>query len=584
MSDKTTRNECCGTPFQTMETAPLAGTFQGLLNDAPMGIFRTSIHGKLLYANRTLLNILGYPSIEELNRSIPSIAAIYQDPQDRLTITEMLLTGQEIQEFRFAIRQRNGNPVTLNMWAHSIKSADGIPCYFQGFIQDVTARAQTSDALATCEQRYQALVNASPLGIYQTTRDGTFLSVNPALARILGYDSVQELLLKVPNASVLYPNPEVRERIILRDIPKSAPYTFDTVLLRKDGTPIMVRIHGRFVQDATGEVVRLDGFLEDISDSLRTRMSLQQSEERFRSLVESIQEGFWEVDREAKYTYVSPKFCEMLGYSREELLGITPFQLMPEDEARKVRLLFEPAATARKPFSYLENWNLRKDGSRILLETSGGPYFDAEGRFCGYRGIDRDITEHKTAELKFRRSKQELERLIEQRNRELKQARIDLKQQQQQVSLQQKALDKLNRDLLETNRAVTLMARRVERSRSEVTKQIAFEIRTKIMPLVAGLRGSGLPESCQPELKMLVTYLKDIGSSLGTPVDLLQNVTPAELRVATMIKDGMISKDIAEQLNVTLTTVKSHRKNLRRKLKIKDSGIDLRKFLQAKLP
>ena len=568
----------CGSELPPMEP------FRQLLDSAPVGIFRTAIDGRILYANRALLRILGYPSLAELNRAVPDVAAIYEDPLERARVRAKLLSGGEIDGFRLRCRRRGGQSLLLDMWAHSIKGRDGLPCCFQGFIEDATQKVLATDALGVCEQRYRELFESSPVGIFQTTRDGTFLGANPALARMLGYQGAAELLQEVPNTKRLYPNPEVRERLILRDIERSSHYTVETSLLKKDGTPILVRIRGRFVRNGAGQVTRLEGFLEDISATARGRRDLEASEKRFHSLVESLQEGVWEVDQDTRYTYVSPSFCTMLGYSRDELLGLTPFQLLPEDEAETVRLLFEPIRAGRKPFAFLENRNRRKDGTNILLETSGVPFFDDEGQFRGYRGIDRDITERKQAELKRRQSAIELKEKVAGLTRALDQNSAELESAHRQLAVQQEIIAKMNRELMEANRAVTLMAKRVEQSRDETQTQLGLEIRAKILPLAETLGRDPSLSRHHSELKMLASYLDDLCARPEVSMKLLGNVTPTELRVATLIRDGLNSQDIARHLKVSLATVKSHRKNLRRKLNLRKSSLDLREFLQAKLP
>jgi hypothetical protein len=115
---------------------------------------------------------------------------------------------------------------------------------------------------------------------------------------------------------------------------------------------------------------------------------------RFRDLVEVTADWIWEVDEQARYTYASPNVFDLLGYRPEEVLGKTPFDLMPRDEAERLGAIFAEIAKDRRPFRMLENTNLHKDGHRVVLETSGVPVFDATGEFRGYRGVDRDITDY----------------------------------------------------------------------------------------------------------------------------------------------------------------------------------------------
>ncbi|MFX1558705.1 MAG: PAS domain S-box protein [Promethearchaeota archaeon] len=131
---------------------------------------------------------------------------------------------------------------------------------------------------------------------------------------------------------------------------------------------------------------------------------LRESEERFRTLVEMASDWIWEVDVNSVFTYVSPKVRDILGYEPEEVIGKTPFDLMPLDEAKRVKNIFQTIVESDRSFKILDNTNLHKNGSLVVLETSGVPIFDENGQFLGYRGINRDITERKKAEKKLKES------------------------------------------------------------------------------------------------------------------------------------------------------------------------------------
>lgn len=140
--------------------------------------------------------------------------------------------------------------------------------------------------------------------------------------------------------------------------------------------------------------------------------ALRESEAKFRALVESTSDCIWEINEHAVYTYASPQVQAMLGYSVEEILGRTPFDLMPTDETEHYREKLDSILQERQPFRLFENINLHKDGRVVFLETSGAPIFDAQNVFQGYRGIDRDITERKQAEKELRASAEKLEQTL----------------------------------------------------------------------------------------------------------------------------------------------------------------------------
>jgi PAS domain S-box-containing protein len=158
-----------------------------------------------------------------------------------------------------------------------------------------------------------------------------------------------------------------------------------------------------------------------VNEQLRTEMARrQQSEERYRSLVETTSDWVWEVDHRGVYTYVSPRVMDLLGFAPEDILGKTPFDLMAPDEVERVATMFRGAVERRESLTALENTNLHKDGRPVVLETSAVPVFGEDGELLGYRGIDRNITKRKKAEKALQREHQTVKQLLEASDRELK--------------------------------------------------------------------------------------------------------------------------------------------------------------------
>ncbi len=140
---------------------------------------------------------------------------------------------------------------------------------------------------------------------------------------------------------------------------------------------------------------------------------MKHSEELFRELVDTSPDWMWEVDLNAVYTYAGPQCLEMLGYLPDELIGKTPFDLMSEPEAERVAAIFQDIVAQRSPFKNLENTSLHRDGHAVILESSGTPFFDADGALLGYRGIDRDISHRRKAEQALQVTQQRYQALID---------------------------------------------------------------------------------------------------------------------------------------------------------------------------
>ncbi len=158
------------------------------------------------------------------------------------------------------------------------------------------------------------------------------------------------------------------------------------------------------VLDDNGHLKEAIHIATDITEHKKAVHTLRQSEERFRALTESTSDWIWEVDQNGVYTYASPKIKDLLGYEPTEVLGKTPFDLMPADEAKRIEGEYRNRLTSGEPFSHFENTNLHKDGRLVVLETSGVPIVDRDRSLLGFRGVDRDITDRKQAveELKER--------------------------------------------------------------------------------------------------------------------------------------------------------------------------------------
>ena len=125
---------------------------------------------------------------------------------------------------------------------------------------------------------------------------------------------------------------------------------------------------------------------------------LRGSEEKFRNLVEKIDDLVWETDENLVFTYISPKVKALLGYCPSEVIGRNVIEFMSDDEARRIRKKIRPFMEERQPFSVLENILIHKDGHEIIMEVSGAPIFDSNGNLKGYRGVDRDVTSKRKAD------------------------------------------------------------------------------------------------------------------------------------------------------------------------------------------
>ena len=152
----------------------------------------------------------------------------------------------------------------------------------------------------------------------------------------------------------------------------------------------------------------------DVHRVAQLTQSLGESEARMRDIIFSMGDWVWEVDEKGVYTYSSARGQELFGH----VVGTTPFDRMPPDEAKRVAAIISGITAQKAPIKDLESWSVGKDGERICMLTNGVPILDEAGKLKGYRGVNKDITERKLAEetLKenettLRNSKKDLQRL-----------------------------------------------------------------------------------------------------------------------------------------------------------------------------
>ncbi|OPY78179.1 MAG: Blue-light-activated protein [Syntrophorhabdus sp. PtaU1.Bin058] len=240
--------------------------------------------------------------------------------------------------------------------------------------------------------------------------DGRIIDVNQAFVAHSHY-SRDELIGRTATEVGIWVNEEDRDAILKHLCDTGYVENIEVPFKRRNGEIRQAVFSGRPIE--IGNQKWLLSVSRDITEHKQTERTLQESEERFRSLVETTSDWVWEIDRNSRYTYSSQKVRDFLGYEPEEIIGKTPFDFMSPQEVKRTIPLFKDIAKSRKSFSRLENTNLHKDGRTVVLETSGVPVFDEKGNFSGYKGIDRDITGRKEMEEALLKSEEKYRGIFE---------------------------------------------------------------------------------------------------------------------------------------------------------------------------
>ncbi len=342
---------------------------------------------RIVDINRQACDSLGYSrdellrlSIMDIEAVLPSESAWDEHVREMKKAGSMLLEGEE--------RRKDGSTFPVEVSVRYVSRDEGN--YMIAIARDITERKQAEENL----KLFRTLLDHSNDAI-EVLEPSTlrFLDVNEAECRTLGYSREELLGMSILDVDTGLTPELVKATVEI--LQQEGNTHFETEHQRKDGSTFPVEVHVTMVElDKTYML----SIARDITERKEAQELLRQSEEKLRALVESTSDLIWEVDQNGAYTYVSPQVEALLGYPREEVLGKTPFDFMPAEEALRLGEMFKDYIDKRAPLLALENANLHQDGHVVILETNGVPFFDDKGEFAGYRGIDRDITERKQAE------------------------------------------------------------------------------------------------------------------------------------------------------------------------------------------
>ncbi len=309
--------------------------------------------------------------------------------------------------------------------------------------------------------------------------------------------------------------------------------------------------------------------------------ALQESEENFKALAENANDGILIAAGEGKHVFANKRAAEMTGYSTSELLKTTIKDLAHPDEFEKIKKRYRTIISG-KPFQrQYETKLIRKNGKETPIEVAS-----ARSNWQGQPAdvvFIKDLTERIKAEEALKKSHNELKRQVNERTFQLNNALKTIKQSEAKLIQRKLSLEKLNKELLETNQALSVLARNIDKDKELLEKKIYEIIIVKIMPIIEELQDD---KSCQKrlaDLEVLKTYLKNLISGPTDHHDIIVCLSNQEIRVAALIKRGLTSQKIANMLHISLHTVKTHRKNIRNKLKIQNSKINLTSFLSQNL-
>jgi len=358
-------------------------------------VYLTDFTGNFIDANKAALTLLGYTRNEITSLNFASLLTTEQLSTAIKVNQEIIATGGQKKSSEYRVRCRDGTYVDVETTA-SLVYQQGKPYAVQGIARDITGRKRIEKTLKESETKYRMLVETLNEGIWVIDKEAVTTFINPKMAEILGY-TIEEMAGCSLFSFMDDEGKRICERLIERrkqGIREQHVFQF----LKKDGTRIYASIETSPIKGMDGEYLGAIAGVTDITERKLAEEALRESQKRFQALTETTSDFVWEIDTNGVYTYCSPQIHDLWGYKPEDIIGRSPFDLvMPEEREQAIRM-FRTISESSSPFKGLESRSRDNTGRIVVLETSGVPFFDSEGRVHGYRGISRDITERKRAE------------------------------------------------------------------------------------------------------------------------------------------------------------------------------------------
>ncbi|NLD81249.1 MAG: PAS domain S-box protein, partial [Smithella sp.] len=270
-----------------------------------------------------------------------------------------------------------------------------------------TERKRAEKLLRQSEEKYRLLADNISEHVWIMDLKLNLTYISPSVEKLYGYtpDEIKKLSMKTFFTAESYQkiieaySRELSLAIGNRPMPPSeGRHVIELEVNHKDGHKLWTENRVSFIRDENGNPTSILGETRDITERKRVQELLKKSEERYRTILEDIQEGYFEVDLAGNFTFFNETLCRVSGYSREELMGMNNRQYTDQEEQKRVYEAYHKVYITGTPLRELV-WRIKTKGGVIkYIQGSISLLKDSSGQPTGFRGIARDITERKETE------------------------------------------------------------------------------------------------------------------------------------------------------------------------------------------
>ena len=390
-----------------LEKSEIQQRYRIIVDTADEGIWVFDEEYLSTFVNNRMVNLLGYEYDEIMGRSL-SFFLFEEDLPDFQEKASRRRQGIA-ERYERRIRRKDSTILWAHVSATPIMDKEGL---FRGsfaMFTDITERKEAEKALLESEKKYRSIFENAVEGMFQSTPDGQLITANPAMARIFGYATPEEMINQVHNIGLqLYSNE--KDRRTFQQLLKEHGIAggFEAPFYRQDGTVLWGTLNVRAVKDSDDNVFYYEGTLEDITPRKEAEEELKKSEEKYRNIFENAVMGIYQVTPNGQYLSANPVLSRIHGYnSPEEMIesvaDITQLYVDPSRRAELKRIINEQGFV--KGFEIIMR---RRDGSLHWVSNTSRAVRDEHGTILYYEGTIEDITSRKSAEESVKQLKQTL--------------------------------------------------------------------------------------------------------------------------------------------------------------------------------
>jgi len=395
-------------------------SYRTILEEMEDSYFEVDLGGHLTYVNRSTCRNLGYSREELIGMSYKSFT-LEEDIESVFRVfSEVYRTGVPNKDFSWKVSRKDGGHGFAESSVSVLKNHKGEIIGFRGVGRDVTERKQAEETLSKTQAQLSSAVQMAHLGPWEYDAINDLFIFNDAFYKVLhttaeevgGYtmSSLEYARRFVHPEDAHLVGEEVRKALQANDPNFSSQ--LDHRIIYADGRVGYMSVHFFIIKDETGSTVRTYGVNQDITERKEMEEALRQSEERYRTILEEMEDSYFEVDLGGHLTFVNSSTCRNLGYSREELIGMSYKGFTAEDDIESVFRVFNEVYRTGVPNKGFPWKIIRKDGIEGFVEASVAPLRNDKSEIIGFRGVGRDITERKQAEEKLRQSEENYKTLF----------------------------------------------------------------------------------------------------------------------------------------------------------------------------